>query len=548
MIILHNFFQMGNVAVGISHFFINQHKEVIMAKFNEKKEKTARVENYMGAPAFVDNPQFALVNILLTSFVQDKYYESEADEVKRLIGYLDQVDPLFAAKAAVYARNEFGMRSVSHIMASALAKKASGTSWGRKFYNAIVRRPDDMLEIVAHYFGTGNKRLSSAMQDGLRMAFDKFDGYQLAKYRGEKRGVSLIDMVRLVHPKATDRNAEALKQLVDGTLRNTKTWEAKISKAGQDAKDEDEKLELKGAAWAELIESGKIGQFALLRNLRNIIKDAPGSVTRACELLTTESRNRKSLILPFRFLTAYGEIETAMKEVKRGAFESEKKAYNDVLAALEVAINQSIANLPELPGKTVILSDNSGSMHGDGGGGSAVSANSKTTSADIANLFATMYWMKSTDTVVGLFGDRLVYPDMDRKKGLFENYKIVATAGKTCGGGTETGIFNMFERLIKNKEKVDRIVVFSDCQIGTGCAWYDTGHRKGNDFNALHEEYRKIHRDFNFYSVNLRAYGTTVFGPGVIKLGGWSEKIFDLMRMYEQDKNALINTINNIQF
>lgn len=231
---------------------------------------------------------------------------------------------------------------------------------------------------------------------------------------------------------------------------------------------------------------------------------------------------------------------------KSGSFESANKSINKILDALEIAINQSIANLPELPGKTVIASDNSGSMHGDGGGGSAVSANSNVTSADIANLFAVMYWMKSEDTLVALFGDRLVHPNLDRKKGLFENYKIVSAAGRTCGGGTETGIFHLFDKLIESKQHVDRIVVFSDCQIGTGCAWYDTGHRKGNDFNKLFEEYRKINPNFNMYSVTLRSYGNTVFGDRIIKIAGWSEKIFEIMRFQEQDKNALISRIESV--
>lgn len=514
-----------------------------MARFNKKAEST-RVTNHMGAPSFETPPKLELVQILLTSFVQDKYYESASTEVKRLQACLDRVDPEFAAKAAVFARNEFGMRSVTHVLAAHLAKSASGTEWGRKFYAAVIRRPDDMMEIVSYHFALGNKRLSSAMQHGLSKAFDKFDKYQLAKYRGEGRKVKLVDVMRLVHPKGTDRNAKALKLLVEGNLKSSGTWEAKLTKAGQSAKDEAEKVELKDQAWTGMVESGKIGQFALLRNLRNIIKDAPGVVDAACKLLTTESRNHKSLILPFRFLSAYEEIS---KLKTAGAFESEKGIVKKVLDALEIAVTQSIANLPDLPGKTVILSDNSGSMHGGAHGGSAVSASSKTSTADIANLFATMYWMKANDTVVGLFGDRLVYPDMKRELGLFDNYKIVAEAGGTCGGGTETGIFHMFERLIKNNEHVDRVIVFSDCQIGTGCTWYDTGSRRGSDFNKLFEQYRAINPNFNMYSVTLRSYGNTVFGDRIIKMAGWSDKIFEIMRFQEQDKNALITRIESIQ-
>ena len=275
-----------------------------MARFNEKSAKTSRVTNNMGAPAFVTNPKLELVQILLTSFAQDKYYESASAEVTRLKACLAEVDAEFAAKAAVFARTEFGMRSVTHILAGELAKRASGTPWGRKFYNAIVKRPDDMLEILSYYYAQDNKHLSAAIKDGFRTAFGRFDKYQLAKYRGEGKKIKLIDVLRLVRPKPTDKNGDALELLVKGELKSTNTWEAKVSKAGQVAESEEEKLELKKDAWTELLVSGKIGQFALLRNLRNIYESAPEMVDRACELLTNEKRNLNSLILPFRFLTA----------------------------------------------------------------------------------------------------------------------------------------------------------------------------------------------------------------------------------------------------
>ena len=58
-----------------------------------------------------------------------------------------------------------------------------------------------------------------------------------------------------------------------------------------------------------------------------------------------------------------------------------------------------------LNGKTLILSDNSGSMTGDSRGKSIISSMSNVKTSDIANLFEVMYWTKCKDTLVGLFGD-----------------------------------------------------------------------------------------------------------------------------------------------
>ena len=67
-----------------------------------------------------------------------------------------------------------------------------------------------MLEILAYFESKGGKHLPNAMKKGLAKAFDRFDSYQLAKYRGENRAYKLIDVVNLVHPKPTERNERAM--------------------------------------------------------------------------------------------------------------------------------------------------------------------------------------------------------------------------------------------------------------------------------------------------------------------------------------------------
>ncbi len=516
-----------------------------MSRFNVTKEAVKKTTNHVGAQALKQEPELELISLLLTSFADDSYYSKQGNTFNHLNELLGKVDPLFAAKAAVYARTKFGMRSITHVMASELAKYINGKEWAKDFYNAIVHRPDDMLEIFS-YHATKNGKETNAMRKGFSKAFGKFTPYELAKYRGESKAFKLVDIVRLVHPKATEKNGNAINDLMKGTLKSEGTWESELTKAGQKSDKEEEVNEFKKEAWSNLIKTGKIGIFAVLRNLRNIYQQAPEMMDAALDILTDIKRIKKSLILPFRYLTAYAEIEKITVEKK--VFEKDQPDTQKILAVIEKAIMLSIDNLPVFQGKTVILSDNSGSMRGDGGGHSLVSKMSNTKTADIANLFALMYWIKADNTLMGLFGDRLVYPDVNRAKGLFDNFKIVDEAGKSCGASTERGIFDMFERMVSEKIIADTIVIFSDCQIGKGCNWYDSGVNTGDTFMKLFSEYKKINPTFKCYSVDLKGYGTTVFDGSVIKISGWSEKIFDIMKFAEQDKNALVNEIKKIEF
>ena len=295
-----------------------------MSKFNATlpKQKTL-TENLAGGQAYSQSTEMALVSLLLTSFVNDQFYREAKDTLQDLKKLSEKVkDKEFVAKSAIYARDKFGMRSVTHALAAELTSQLNGTEWGKDFYNKVVVRVDDMTEILSYYLAykteKDNPKFPNSLKKGFAKAFDKFDGHQLAKYKGENKDVKLVDIVNLVHPVPTVRNKEALELLVKGELKNTETWEAKLSAVGQVAESEEELADMKSNAWSELISSRKLGYFALLRNLRNIITQSPVSVKAACEMLVDEKLIKNSRVLPFRFATAYDEINKigSSKEVR----------------------------------------------------------------------------------------------------------------------------------------------------------------------------------------------------------------------------------------
>lgn len=505
-----------------------------MTKFSTKKE-VADTTNYMGEKAYRRNAKVELVNAVLTSFIESTYYEKAEKRITRITELVEEVakkDPAFIAKLAVFARDEFNMRSSSHVLLGELAHAHRGDNLvGRAIERAAIR-PDDITEIVAYV----KRPIPSQVKRGAARALRKFDAYQLAKYRGDDKEFSLIDVVNLVRPKHTD----AIAKLVRDELRNTKTWESKISAAGGDKEKATD-------AWKELLRKGDIGYMALLRNLRNIAETGDSeSIRRAAVMIADPKRVKTSRQFPFRFLSAYEALEGISGANKKIQFEHDTDGVPTLIEAVEGAINASIENLPLLHGKTAILSDNSGSMGGDAYGTSALSANSDRKTADIANLFATLYWMRAKNTYVGLFGDQLVSPKLDRSKGVFENYKTVATAGHSVGKGTEQGIYDFFEQALRERVKVDRVFIFSDMQIGKN-GWYGYHPGTQHTFNQLFKKYKEFNPSVKVYSIDLRGYGTTVFSDGIMEFSGFSDKIFNIVELSEQSKNALIEQINRVE-
>lgn len=555
-----------------------------MAKFNEKKmAKQPTERNFMGEMAFKMEDKEEIISTVMTTFLQGEYYEKESTKIARIQELLKKVDPLFAAKLAIYARNEGNLRSVTHFVAAEIAKYVSGTDWGKRFYNKIVVRPDDMSEIVsayAHINGMSQKDISkipNAMKGGFKTALERLDAYQLDKYKMKNREVSLIDLIRLFHPKGNQKNAEAFKRLVNGEslegLYETKILEKEMTKAGQLTKNatEDEKKEAKHEAISDVLGNVKgMPIMNLIRNLRNIILYAPDKVEDACAQLRIKDKILKSRLLPFRFATAYAEVEKmtwdktdtdtaiafesdkAKDELTKAQFNSLKRS---VLDALEDAIQYSVGNIPELEGNVAILIDHSGSCRGDAGGSSVVSAFSKTSTAMIGNLFGSMMAYRQKNVYIGLFGDKLIDVPMDRNMKMLDFNKKSFDEGARCGLGTETGIYDFMRKCIDEKKKVDNVVVFSDCQIGSGergfTPWYGSKlSDRGGHFHELFKEFKKLNPMCNWIVVNLRqSGGTSVFDKSmrILNIAGWSDKIFDVIKSNCKGWDAVIKEIEAIE-
>lgn len=489
-----------------------------MAKFNAPTVGSKTV-NLAGGQAYKQTDKMEFISLLLTSFVQNEYYESQQGAMDRCASLIAGLkDKKFAAKAAVFARKEFGMRSITHVAAAEIARSVKGEAWTKDFISSVCYRPDDMLEIMALYLAQNGKPLPNSLKKGLAKAFDNFDDYQIAKYRGEGRDVSLIDLVNLVRPVPTDDNRTALKALVAGTLTaQGSTWESKLTAAGQTAKTDAEKTALKADAWKALLSENKLGYFAALKNINNIISQGDDETfDLLLGVLVNERMIKKSLVMPFRYMTALENLNGDAKRVRRA-----KTALNQ---ALDISCN----NIPKFDGDTLVVCDYSGSM-----GSGHNSRKGKGT------LFGALL-AKANDADFMIFGTSaayLSYNPGDTALTIASNFsannEYGNSRGITVGHGTS---FNaIFDTVNKSYE---RIVIFSDMQ-----GW--VGHYAPTaKFNAYSKKYGKP----KIYSFDLAGHGSMQFPEqDVFCIAGLSDKVFDIMKLLETDKQALVNKIEAVK-
>ena len=475
-------------------------------KFNRTKTAAAQPDtvNHAGSEAFQASPKLELAALMLTATLADGFYRTGDQTVARVKQLIAQnEDKRFVAKAALYVRKEAGLRSVTHLAAGELARQVKGEAWTAPFFARLVHRPDDALEILAYQLGAYGRPVPNSLKKGLGAALAKFDEYQLAKYRGANAELSLVDAVNLVHPPHT----EALRKLVNGTLAPAGTWETRLTQAGQQAENAEALTAAKAETWRELLTSRKLGYFALLRNLRNILTDAPDLAEAAVAMLTDARLIRRSLVMPFRFTTALEALQVANLP-NAGV----------VMAALSAAVDVSLDNVPRFAGRTLVALDGSGSMMGR--------------PIKIGALFAATLAKANAGADVMLFSDEAQYVSLNRRD------STLTVAGQLERGCKAAGT-NFHAVFQAASQRYDRVVILSDMQAWMG----------GTVPTASLAKYRAtFSADPKVYSFDLAGLGTLQFPErNVFCLAGFSDKTMETLSLLDHDPLALVRQIEAVE-
>ena len=473
-----------------------------MSKFNTTN--TIKTVNKCGAPAYSMDAKSKLVTQVSTSFFNEKkFYGDNSAEMQETIKTVIDKEPQFVSNLAVFARRVFNMRSVSHVLTAYLAHETSGKPYVRRTIEGVTLRGDDLTEIMAFYLATFGKPIPNSLRRAIAAKLVNFDEYALAKYKGDNKSVKMRDLICLCRPRPqTSSQEELFKRCIENRLETPLTWESELSAHGNTAE-----------TWEKLIKSGKVGYMALLRNLRNIIKANPSNIKQVYDIIQDPERVKKSKQLPFRFYSAYKSVADI--------------AGSKTFDVLETALENSVDNLPKLPGTTVIAVDVSGSMS------SPVSEKSEVKCYEIAMLLGLLANKICDNSIFYTFNNRINKEMVSSKCSILE--KVSAT---NCNGGTIMAL--PFQKMIDDKIHADRIIVLSDNMNNYGF-WGN------NPTQHYADEYRKITgNDIWVHGIDLQGYGTQQFhGRKTNIIAGWSEKVLDFILLAEQGEDTLIQRISN---
>jgi len=295
-----------------------------MSTFNTKETIMAGGKNLnFDRHLYRLSPEWELyTTVVNTLALNGTFYESGNERLRRIRHLVGKCDHRFTAKLAVYARLQMNLRTIPLILLVELAQIHRGDSLVSKAVGKCIMRADEITELLACYQWRNKKDnlkgISAQLIRGLRTAFNRFDEYQFAKYsfcyspKDKEKKITLRDALFLVHPKARDeKQQEIFNRIAKDELQPPYTWEhekAEIMKRHYSSYGE--KLDAEREMWEAMIDSGRLGYMALIRNLTRMYSLAISdkAFINLCEQIMDIDALRKSRMMPFRLYTAWREL------------------------------------------------------------------------------------------------------------------------------------------------------------------------------------------------------------------------------------------------
>ncbi|MGW0946748.1 TROVE domain-containing protein [Streptomyces sp. NPDC002623] len=521
-----------------------------MARFNIRATKaqstspvttTGRVlRTHQGGRGQERDARSELFLLAVSNLVSQKtFYESGSDRDDRfakLVRELAVSDPSWTAGLLGWLRGAGNLRTAAVVGAAEYVKARldAGATDGpsnRQVVDSVLQRPDEPGELLAYWTSVYGRNVPKPVKRGVADAVRRlYGGKSLLKYDTASKGYRFGDILNLVHaapdpdkpwqgelfqyaldrrhnpdtavPPASNRVLTAHRELMALPVEDRRavvtspagaerlaaagmTWEA-LAGWLQGPMDK--------AAWEAVIPS--MGAMALVRNLRNFDQAGVSDevAARVAAKISDPAEVARSRQFPFRYLAAYQHAPSL------------RWAY-----PLEQALGHSLANVPALPGRTLVLVDRSGSMFY-----SRLSDRSELNRADAAAIFGTALALRAADADLVEFGTNSRRLTFDQGESVL---KILGRFGDL--GGTDTT-----SAIRAHYRGQDRVLIVTDEQYA---------------YNHHGDPTEQIPAHIPVYTWNLAGYRAGHGPSGKANrhtFGGLSDAAFRMVPLLEAARNA----------
>ncbi|MFF9309872.1 TROVE domain-containing protein [Streptomyces sp. NPDC014748] len=530
-----------------------------MSRFNTRSTRPAvhspvtttgeTTRTHEGGAGYLRDTKSELFLLAVSNFVgTDTFYETGGqrdDRYTQLIRQVALIDPDWCLNFLRWLRSDANMRTAALVGAAELTKArldAGVNGYSRQAIDAVLQRADEPGELLGYWTSHYGRRLPKPVKRGIADAVQRlYTERSLLKYDTDSKGYRFGDVLNLVHASpdpakawqgdlfkhAHERrhrrdepiaesltvvayNAWVRQRVSEGATGRLldadnlrlagMTWEDTLSLAG-------DKVD-KAMLWQALIPS--MGYMALLRNLRNF--DEAGVSDEVAEQvakrLADPEQVAKSRQLPMRFYSAFN----AAPSLRWGH-------------ALDKALTASLANIPKLGGRTLILVDTSTSMNAgfsrdgtlmrwDAAVLFGIALGARCAHADVVSFSSARYYMNDRP------GAKTKPFPLTRGGSLLGDVRKWKEGGWFLGGGTDTAL-----ALRQEFRGHDRVVIVTDEQAG-------------HDYREVTES---VPETVPMYTWNLAGYEAghaPSGGRNRHTFGGLTDQAFRMIPLLEAGRDA----------
>ncbi|MFI0718252.1 TROVE domain-containing protein [Streptomyces sp. NPDC021224] len=540
-----------------------------MARFNTRRTAAAavtspvrttgqRVATYEGASGYVRDARSELFLLAVGNYVGLETYYEQADardeRYARLVRESAVTDPVWTAGLLGWLRQEAHMRTAAlvgaaefahaRLAAGADAVPAEGAAGNRAVVASVLQRADEPGELLAYWISRYGRRVPQPVKRGIADAVRRlYTERALLRHDADGAAYRFGDVLELTHPRpsapwqgdlfrhALDRRhgrgtevpeslttIRARRELLAepvarrrALVRSGPAGSERLAAAGMSWEALAGWLQgpMDAAAWEAVIPG--MGLFALVRNLRNFDEAGVGDAAagEVVRRLSDPAEVARSRMLPYRFWAAYKHTASL-----RWA------------AALERALTLSLANVPALRGRSLILVDRSPSMFP--GYPFSTPNRSDIPLAEQAAVFGAALAVRSQAPTLVEFG--IANRELPVPKG-GSVLRLVESFGRHDGTDIPSAVREHFDGH-------DRIVVVTDEQTRMG--WFPSnGDLRGGmpttEIDAL------VPADVPVYMWNMAGYapGATESGRGRRhSFGGLTDHAYGMITLLESGRDA----------
>lgn len=475
--------------------------------------------NEAGAPAYSLTSEQALAQLAVTGCLNGTFYATAQDQLKAVLQLADECEPEFVAKIAVYSRHQGCMKDMPALLCAVLAVRDGELLqkvFGRVIDNGKMLR--NFVQIVRSG-AVGRKSLGTMPRRLVRQWIAERSMEQLFHASlGQKP--SLRDVIRMVHPKPNDAQRANFYAYLIGKPFDRELLPDEVRQLEMFKNDEASlpninfqflsALPLTTAQWQVIAQRANWTTLRMNLNTfqRHGVFGCDETTMLIAERLADPDRVIKAKAFPYQIMTTLLNINDNAPVVLRDALEQ----------AMEIAT----ANVPAMPGRTVVAIDISGSMHAPVTG-YRMGSTSTTTCLDAAAVLAAAVLRRNPDATVMPFHTKVSRVKLDPQE------SIVSTASRLRelpSGGTDCSV--VLKELNRKRERADTVIFFSDNE-----SWIDASRHRGS--TGMLKEWRQFkvrNPKAQLVCIDIQPY-TTVQAPiadDVTHVGGFSDQVFEVLR------------------